>query len=81
LTDNPIGKDGLAPDSVIARYFHVHVKSLPRWDRRPDLDFPRPVYINGRKYRRWEEIREFERRSAVAHASKAENLKQNDRSE
>jgi hypothetical protein len=61
---------GLAPDSTIARYFDIHIKSLPRWDKRPELNFPKPRYINGRKYRSWEEIREFERRAAVAHASK-----------
>jgi hypothetical protein len=59
---------GLAPDSVIARYFGIHPKSLPRWDRRPGLDFPAPIYINGRKYRQWDQIREFERRAATAHA-------------
>ena len=43
--------DGLAPDSVIARFLGVHPKSLPRWDARPGLDFPKPIYINGRKFR------------------------------
>jgi hypothetical protein len=61
---------GFAPDRVIAEYFHVHVKSLRRWDRKPELQFPKPVRINDRKYRRWDEIYEFERRAAAAHASK-----------
>jgi hypothetical protein len=58
---------GFAP--VIAEYFHVHVKSIARWDRKPGLQFPKAVRINGRKYRRWDEIYEFERRAAAAHAS------------
>jgi hypothetical protein len=61
---------GLAPDSVIARHFNIHRKSLVRWDRRPQLGFPPAIKINGRKYRRWDEIIAFERRAAVAHASK-----------
>ncbi len=59
----------LAPDSKIAKQLGVHPKSLPRWDRRPELHFPKPIYINGRKYRRQAEIREFLRHAAIAHAA------------
>jgi len=69
--DSHDSRSGLAPDSMIARHFNIHVKSLARWDRRPELGFPPAVKINGRKYRRWDEIRAFERRAAVAHASKS----------
>jgi len=63
--------DEVDPDSKVAKQLGVHVKSLPRWDRRPELNFPKPVWINGRKYRRRGEIRDFLRRAAVAHASKS----------
>jgi len=59
-----------ASDSAVARNFNVHIKSLARWDARPELKFPEPIRINGRKYRRWDDIREFARRAAAAHASK-----------
>jgi hypothetical protein len=70
MADIEIIDDGFAPDSAIARYLGVHPKSLPRWDRRPELSFPKPIYINGRKFRKWSEIREFTRQAAVAHAAK-----------
>ena len=71
MTDDfPGVRSGLAPDPVIARHFNIHLKSLGRWARRPRLGFPPAVKINGRNYRRWDEIHAFERRAAVAHASK-----------
>jgi len=68
-TDNT-PREGFAPDSTIARFLGVHPKSLPRWDARPELGFPAPIRINGRKFRSWEEVHEFTRRAAVAHAAK-----------
>jgi hypothetical protein len=65
---NADNKAGFAPDSAIAEYLGVHPKSLPRWDRNPKLGFPRPIFINGRKFRKWAEIHEFTRKAAVAHA-------------
>jgi hypothetical protein len=62
--------EGFDPDSEVARYFGVHVKSLKRWDKRPDLGFPKAIEILGRKYRSRREYREFARRAAAAHASK-----------
>jgi hypothetical protein len=62
--------DALDPDSKVARQLGVHPKSLPRWDARPELKFPKPLYINGRKYRRRGEISEFLRHAAVAHAQR-----------
>jgi len=67
LEDVPEGYD---PDSVVARFFGVHPKSIKRWDRRPGLGFPPPINVNGRNYRNRREYREFARRAAVAHASK-----------
>ena len=72
--DKPAPDDGFAPDSAIARYLGIHPKSLPRWDERPELGFPPPVYFNGRKYRPWSEVKEFTRRAAVAHASKSNKV-------
>ena len=62
--------DAVDPDAKVAKQLGIHIKSLPRWDARPELNFPKPLYINGRKYRRRREIQEFLRRAAVAHASR-----------
>ena len=67
LEDVPEGYD---PDRVVAEFFGVHVKSIKRWDRRPELGFPPPIDVNGRKYRNRREYHEFARRAAAAHASK-----------
>jgi hypothetical protein len=61
---------GFAPDRIIAEYLGIHVKSLPRWDRRPELGFPKPVYLNGRKFRSWSEVKAWVSRAAIEHASK-----------
>jgi hypothetical protein len=67
--------DEITPDSKIAKQLGVHPKSLPRWDRRPELNFPKPIFINGRKYRRQAEIREFLRHAAIAHAASKTSFK------
>jgi hypothetical protein len=51
--------EGYDPDSEVARYFGVHVKSLKRWDKRPELNFPKAIEILGRKYRSRREYHEF----------------------
>jgi hypothetical protein len=63
--------DAVDPDAKVAKQLGIHIKSLIRWDRRPELNFPKPLVINGRKYRRRREVQEFLRRAAVAHASKS----------
>lgn len=64
--------DAVDPDAKVAKQLGIHIKSLIRWDKRPELNFPPPLVINGRKYRRRREIQEFLRRAAVAHAAKAQ---------
>jgi hypothetical protein len=65
----PENADGFGKDSEVARHLSIHPKTLPRWDRKPELGFPKPVYFNGRKYRRWADIHEWTRRAAAAFAS------------
>jgi hypothetical protein len=61
---------GYGSDSEVAKFFSVHIKSLRRWDGRPELGFPPPIRVNGRKYRPWAAVHEFARRAATAHAGK-----------
>jgi len=69
-TTTTLDDDGVDPDSKVAKQLGIHIKSLIRWDRRSELNFPKPIYINGRKYRRRREVQDFLRRAAVTHASK-----------
>jgi hypothetical protein len=42
----------LMPDSKVAKdRYHVCLKTLSRWDEKPELKFPPAEVINGRKYR------------------------------
>src|SRR5262249_51162054 len=67
--DTTFDDEAVDPDRTVAKQLGIHIKSLPRWDRRPELNFPKPLYINGRKYRRRREVQDFLRRAALAHAA------------
>ena len=42
----------LIPDPIVAKErYHVHLRTLGRWDQTPGLGFPPPVYVKQRKYR------------------------------
>jgi hypothetical protein len=73
MSATTLDDDAVDPDAKVARQLGIHIKSLLRWDKRPGLNFPKPLVINGRKYRRRREVQEFLRRAAVAHASKAKS--------
>jgi predicted DNA-binding transcriptional regulator AlpA len=51
---------------VRARY-GVCPSTLYRWDRDPDLRFPKPIKINGRKYRDEAELEAFDGARAAEH--------------
>jgi hypothetical protein len=52
---------GLLPDPLVAERYKVTPRTIYRWDRQPDLDFPRPIFINRRKYRRVNQLENWER--------------------
>jgi DNA-binding transcriptional MerR regulator len=51
----------LLPDPEVARRYGVNPRTLFRWDDQPALNFPRPIRINNRKYRRLHELESWER--------------------
>jgi predicted DNA-binding transcriptional regulator AlpA len=53
----------LTARQVLARY-NVSQMSLHRWLKNPDLAFPRPLYINRRRFFREADIIAWERRRA-----------------
>jgi hypothetical protein len=57
----------LMPDPVVARQrYRVDPRTLYRWDRQPELNFPKAVVINRRKYRRVAELESWERERAAS---------------
>jgi hypothetical protein len=41
----------LIPEGKVAKRYGVCKRTLIRWDEHPEVGFPRPVWINDRKYR------------------------------
>ncbi len=48
------------PDPLVCRRYGVSAMSIWRWDRDPNLNFPKPVNIRGRKYRNEAELDAFD---------------------
>lgn len=46
----------LIPDSKLRRLLNKSARTIGRWDANPELGFPKPVIINGRKHRRASEV-------------------------
>jgi hypothetical protein len=51
----------IIPDRRVCSRYEVTTRTLARWDANPALGFPRPIVINGRKYRREDELEVWER--------------------
>jgi predicted DNA-binding transcriptional regulator AlpA len=52
--------DRLIPDPQMRKRYGVSEMTVWRWDRQPDLGFPPPIRINGRKYRRFSKLLAWE---------------------
>ena len=50
----------LLPEAAVAKRYGVHVCTLGRWDRNPDLGFPPIIQIRGRNYRDADELDAFD---------------------
>jgi len=70
MSDKYLAPTGYTPDRKVAARYNVHIKTVKRWARRPDLNFPSALTINGRDYRKTDELDEFDKRAAAAFASK-----------
>ena len=49
------------PDRQVCDRYQVVSRTLARWDANPQLKFPRPILINGRKYRDETLLNEWDR--------------------
>ena len=56
------------PDRQVRERYGVCASTLFRWDKNPAVGFPRPIDINGRKYRDEAELDAFDRARAAARA-------------
>ena len=66
MLDTVVDPLELVPDPKITRLFGVSLRSLARWDADEKNDFPRPIVINGRKYRRRAAVEAWLQKRALA---------------
>jgi predicted DNA-binding transcriptional regulator AlpA len=67
----PIQQRRLIPDCRVRERYSISVMTLWRWDRDPNLNFPKAIHIRGRKYRDESELDAFDasRRAASRRAA------------
>ena len=65
----------LIPDVIVARErYCVHPHTLRRWDKNSALDFPPPIYVNGRRYREAEKLDAWDRKNSREAATRRVGL-------
>jgi hypothetical protein len=52
------------PTRHVCQRFNVCDRTIARWQIDPDLEFPRPIIVNGRKYFDEDELSRWERAQA-----------------
>jgi hypothetical protein len=65
--------DDLLPDLKVAERYQVTLRTVHRWDEDPELDFPKPLWIRNRKYRRVKELERWERKRVADKAGSERN--------
>jgi predicted DNA-binding transcriptional regulator AlpA len=53
----------------VDRRYNMSPMTRWRWERNPDLGFPKPIIINGRKYWSRRALEEWERTRATPHVA------------
>lgn len=61
----------LVPDAEVCARYRIHTSTLRNWDHNQDLNFPKPIRINGRKFRDEAELAEFDKTRAAERESAA----------
>jgi len=57
------------PTKKVAHRYDVTVRTIERWGDDPELDFPKPIIVNLRKYYRLEELEAWERKHGATIAA------------
>jgi hypothetical protein len=55
----------MLPDRIVCDRYQVVSRTLARWDANPELNFPKPIVINNRKYRIESELDAWDRQQAA----------------
>jgi DNA-binding transcriptional MerR regulator len=55
----------LLPTKQVAERYAVTPRTIERWRRNPDLNFPAALNINGRNYQDQDELDQFDERQAA----------------
>jgi hypothetical protein len=58
-------ENDLWPAKRVERHYMVCGRTLDRWEDNPALEFPKPVWINRRRYWRLADLQAWERSRAV----------------
>jgi hypothetical protein len=53
------------PRRKTAERYGVHVRSIERWEQNPEMNFPKPLVVNGRKYDNVPALEAWERMRAA----------------
>jgi hypothetical protein len=53
------------PTRLVCERYNVCDRTIARWERDPNLGFPQPVIINGRKYHDEDRLTDWDRANAV----------------
>ncbi len=56
----------LIPDPQLAKKLGKSLRTFARWDEKPEMGFPKPIPINGRKHRRVRDIEAWLNKRALA---------------
>jgi hypothetical protein len=72
-------KPTLIPDRRAAERYGVHIRTLARWDAAPNLGFPAPIYLRGRRYREIEALDQWDRENSRQAASLRAQVAQHER--
>lgn len=59
----------LISDKKVRERYSISASCLYNWEKNPDLNFPRAVYINKRKFRDESELDAFDQAQKAAQAS------------
>lgn len=65
-------------DPKVAERYSVHITTLYRWDRNARLNFPKPIRINGRKYRDVEQLDAWDRSHGLEGPASDESVERRD---
>ena len=52
------------PTRLVSKRYNVSDRTVARWERDPDLMFPKPLIINGRKYYSEDDLTAWDRSNA-----------------